>query len=56
MVTVAGAIAGLLAGIGVVVFVAGFIRAPERPRPARTIAWRDWWWRAALALVAGGVC
>jgi tight adherence protein B len=52
MIPVAGAIVGLLGAVGVWVAVAGLVGVTVRERPARTIEWADWWWRAAL-IVAG---
>ena len=48
----AGAIVGLLVGVGVWLAIAGIIGAPERQRPPRTLHWEEWWWRAAIVVVA----
>jgi tight adherence protein B len=48
MIPVAGAIVGLLAAVGVWIAVAGLVGVTVNERPAKTIVWADWWWRAAL--------
>jgi uncharacterized integral membrane protein len=52
VISLAGAIVGLLAGVGLLLVVAGF-RRHEAPAARRaTIAWRAHWWRGVVILTA----
>ena len=53
MITLAGLLVGLLAGLGLLVVVAGLRRQAEPPPRRRPpVAWHRLWWRVALVVVA----
>ena len=53
--TMAGAIVGLLVGVGVWLAVAGVRGVSVTQRRRTTVRWEDLWWRAALVAASGGV-